>query len=127
MTIYGQNISTDPENENEDENEPLLPENSRYPTQNTTKPYTKLVVLLYLLILIVDFGGLLQLAPMTQIFETIICHKFYARYPANQDIEEINYSCKIQEVQSELVLLKGVQSCLSILPSMLVLRQIYIF
>ncbi|ATZ56072.1 hypothetical protein BCIN_12g06060 [Botrytis cinerea B05.10] len=119
MTIYGQNISIDPENENEDENEPLLPENSRYPTQNTTKPYTKLVVLLYLLILIVDFGGLLQLAPMTQIFETIICHKFYARYPANQDIEEINYSCKIQEVQSELVLLKGVQSCLSILPNLL--------
>ncbi|KAF5872750.1 putative mfs multidrug protein [Botrytis fragariae] len=119
MMIHGQNLSTNTENENENENEPLLPENNRYPAKNTTKPYTKLVVLLYLLILIVDFGGLLQIAPMTQIFETVICRKFYARYPANQGIEEINHSCKVQEVQSELALLKGVQSFLSILPNLL--------
>ncbi|KAB8295117.1 hypothetical protein EYC80_007051 [Monilinia laxa] len=106
------------QDENENEHDHLLPENSRSSlnsVHNHTKPYTKLVILLYFLVLIVDFGGLLQIALTTQIFETIIYQKFYTS-PA---VDGSNNSCKVHEVQSELVLLKGIQSLLGILPNLL--------
>lgn len=123
MMKHGQNShqNTRFENKNENEHDHLLPENSRpspYPVHNPNKPYTKLVILLYLLILIVDFGGLLQIAPTTQIFETIICQKFYR----STAVDGSNTSCKVQEIQRELAILKGIQSLLGILPSMLTLR-----
>ena len=104
----------------EHENTPLIDQpDTRFESKHT-KPYTKLVVLLYLFILVVDFGGILQIAPMTEIFEGIICRDYYAgpHSPADNVDDGQLLSCKIPPVQKEIAFLYGIQNLLQILPSL---------
>jgi hypothetical protein len=94
---------------------PSTPSTSWYPPKH--KPLI-VVSLCTLCILILDFGVYIQLAPITRIFESIICKNYYDEHPEFGMSGQIpEAECKIAAIQSELAMLKGWQALFECLPS----------
>jgi hypothetical protein len=102
---------------NTNENEPFLPASDT--TKTTYKPArwhvksTKgIVAVIYLIIILISFGGKLTVVPITRIYEFILCHYHYnsltgdAHIGFDEDLPEA--MCKGSEVQEKLnVLMAG--------------------
>lgn len=76
------------------------------------KPYVFSVIIL--LLLAVDFAGCLLEAPQTDIFEKIICDKYYA-----SALSSTERDCTVRDVQSELALVNELLRTINQLPSIL--------
>ncbi|MCJ1313181.1 hypothetical protein MMC25_006858 [Agyrium rufum] len=104
------------------ENEIEAPPISKPKANPTGYHIVPTLTLLYLLILIVDFGGVLQVAPATNIYERILCQKFYeGTIPLDESLTPQNTQsnpCKIAPIQQELALLNGIQSLIGFLPTL---------
>lgn len=81
----------------------------------TLKPRGQInpVFYIYSILFLYTFGEYLQPAPRAQLYESIICQKYYSDIgslgPAHQD-------CKTQAVQEELVLLRGIERLTELAP-----------
>jgi hypothetical protein len=87
--------------------EPLARRKS-YPHLNAKRALIHLCILIALL----DFSGYLILAPQTNIFENIICDKYYMGREEERD-------CKALAVQSELAFIRGWKDAFAQLPGLL--------
>jgi hypothetical protein len=84
---------------------------------------TTITLLLAFLAFILGFGSYLNAVPTTRIFEDIICHHYYDRQEAQHRIgltDKIDEGlCKVDEIQEELALIKGISVVAAALPGML--------
>lgn len=79
-------------------------------TDPNSRRATRVVVLVCFVIVAVDFGYVLSIAPQTEIFESIICARLH---PGDQK------NCKTPDVQGELALLIGWQETFNQLPGVI--------
>lgn len=91
---------------------PLLGHGRASPKAPKNKQW--ILFLVCVVIVTIEFGSYLSIAPQTQILESIICRRFY---PGNSNID--NVLCKRVEVQSELALINGWKDTLDALPGIL--------
>lgn len=77
-----------------------------------------IIVLCTVCVLAIDVGIFMQIAPITRILESIICHSYYERHPDLVGFEGRipEEMCKISPVQGELAMLKGWSSLFDCLP-----------
>ncbi|KAE8354466.1 major facilitator superfamily domain-containing protein [Aspergillus coremiiformis] len=73
--------------------------------------------LLCIVIVTIDFGTFLSIAPQTQIMESIICRKLHSGLLIDHPSD--NSPCKSVEVQGELALIKGWRDTLDQIPGIL--------
>ena len=99
----------------DDASAPLLAHPSSPKQQQRAHAY--LLPVLYLLILLVDFGEDLQEAPLMQIYEDIICRDYYSKQEISWVVGADTNSCRVNAVQSELAFVNGMQKFLNIMPS----------
>lgn len=67
-----------------------------------------------LLITLLELGAYLAAIPLNQVLEEIICRSFHPRPPPSTD----DPRCKNQDVQAELSIVRGWQSTLDYIPSL---------
>lgn len=84
-----------------------LAKRKSYPYINPKRALIQLCFLIALL----DFSGYLILAPQTNIFENIICDKYYMGREGERD-------CKAVAVQSELAFIRGWKDAFAQLPGL---------
>ncbi|KAL9624637.1 MAG: hypothetical protein Q9160_001302 [Pyrenula sp. 1 TL-2023] len=75
---------------------------------------SRFVLQLCLLMLFWDFAQYLVIAPLTEVFEDIICKRYHAE--AVRHPQPFVRDCKVNEVQKELALVKGWKDALSQVP-----------
>ncbi|KAL4882183.1 major facilitator superfamily domain-containing protein [Aspergillus karnatakaensis] len=90
------------------ESTPLLPSGS---PQNSRPKTGWFLFLLCTVVITIDFGGFLSVAPQTQILENIICRDMHPNVAASSSI------CKDTDVQSELALITGWKNTFDQLPA----------
>ena len=100
-----------------DESTPLISE-LRSDNQTITNSFAQrhVIPLLYVIVFCAMFGVLLQPAPRTQIYESIICGDYYSNIDTYLGDDR---DCKIQPVQEELALIRGVERLTELIPGAL--------
>ncbi|KZF26174.1 MFS general substrate transporter [Xylona heveae TC161] len=112
--------SRNPEGQYNSETTPLLQYANppqRYPPRFPKSVYVFCMTLL--LILIIDVSNDIQKAPQTEIFEKIICRRFYrdGNHALSDSASSLErYDCKIEPVQSEVALINGWLDTFAMLP-----------
>jgi hypothetical protein len=80
--------------------------------------FRRVVGLCFVLAFVIDGGAFLQMAPRTQIIESIICKQQFPDQIRNSSLALGEDSlCKGESVQSELAYLNGIQQSLDVIPS----------
>ncbi|PYH40629.1 MFS transporter [Aspergillus saccharolyticus JOP 1030-1] len=102
----------------------LLPDPRGQQLQNKNTPRRSRWILLFVCFIIVtlDFGDYLSIAPQLQIYEDIICHRVHPELFAgglDRLTAASNALCKSADVQGELALLVGWKDTFSMLPGMI--------
>jgi hypothetical protein len=68
---------------------------------------TRFLLQLCFLVFLIDFSGYLTVAPLTELFENIICRYYYADSRFPQPLGGLGLDCKADVVQSELAFIRG--------------------
>lgn len=73
-------------------------------------PYKKIIVLVGLLIVLLDFGDMLRTTPKIRLFELSICRRYYLAHDRSRigpggNVDES--LCKVDEIQESLALVRG--------------------
>lgn len=98
------------------ENDPLLPE-QYFQAQHGVLLRKRLLLLIFVCVVAVDFGSYLSYAPQLAIFEGLICRQFYGSGEDGSVLSDGNGSqCKSPEVQGELALILGWKDTLDQVP-----------
>ncbi|KAK0710408.1 major facilitator superfamily domain-containing protein [Apiosordaria backusii] len=71
-------------------------------------------------VILLDIGRYLSLAPQTAILESIVCNQYYAQNQPNTILEPRFNKCKIEPVQSEVAIINGWKDVFGTLPAILV-------
>ena len=76
------------------------------------------IYLCFLMILCVDSGAFLQVAPRTQLFESIICRNLYSSFLLDhRPPDKGDDPCKDGNVQSKVAFVQGMQQLFDCVPS----------
>jgi len=92
-----------------DETVPLLSSTKGVVPPVNTAIRRRVFIALLAMICVLDLGAVLGQSPATQIYEEIICWKYYSS-PSKDPSKAFNiidYDCKVEPVQSELAYLTG--------------------
>ncbi|MCJ1478672.1 hypothetical protein MMC13_007353 [Lambiella insularis] len=102
------------------ETTPFLASSTHVPSTSDPKRETgshnHVMNILYAMISLIMCGVYLELAPRTEIYESIICRAYYASidgHEYNQSLQD----CKVTAVQNKLALVKGGERLLELVPS----------
>lgn len=95
--------------EEEDESGTLLPDAQS--SSDSSRSSRFILIQLCVVMLLFDFTQYSVYAPLTEVFEEIICNNFYPPGSLERD-------CKSVPVQSELALVKGYKDAFNQIPSM---------
>lgn len=90
---------------------------------NYSSAASRYVRQLCVILLIVDFVMFSSYAPLTAVFEDIICNKYYS---SSIPSSLLQHDCKVAPVQSELAFVKGYKDTLSQIPSRLSCSILYL-
>lgn len=86
-------------------------------SQTTDSRGRNVIILIFMIVIICDFGGVLGYAPQLQLFEKIICDEHYASVGPLGALDGLDPSrCKSQAVQAELALINGWKDTFETLP-----------
>ncbi|KAL4935447.1 major facilitator superfamily domain-containing protein [Aspergillus oleicola] len=101
------------------ETTPLLPPQPQPAQASTTHPLRhnahKILLLVFMVAITIDFGDCLSTTPRTQILENIICHNFHPDTATTSNPSQ----CKDADVQSELALINGWKDTFDQLPGII--------
>lgn len=73
-------------------------------------PYKKIIVLVGLLIILLDFADMLRTTPKIRLFEISICRRYYLAHDKSRINPDGNVDealCKVDEIQQSLALVRG--------------------
>ncbi|KAJ5280424.1 MFS general substrate transporter [Penicillium angulare] len=98
------------------ENRPLLGSSEVQPTPTSKSQKLTVMIATITLILAIDFGFFLTVAPQTKVFESIVCQNYIAGLPKNMGKTLAEDICKSELVQSELALVNGWKDTSDVLP-----------
>lgn len=107
---------------NHEETTPLLPTVVGTPETPTSKSETThprasyILSIVCIMLVLVEFGGDLNVAPQNQIFESIICNDFYGHGAREGSL--VHRDCKVEPIQRELALVNGWKDMFDHIPSM---------
>lgn len=106
-----------------DDTFPLVSVRSPSPTNASQDFFLSryITILCYLTVFLLDVGAVLQEAPRTQIWESILCKEHYYNMSfSGKDGSEggTDRRCKDERIQSQLAMLRGMQQLFDCLPGM---------
>ena len=102
-----------------DEESPLLERASALPPSKSSwrrRLDQHVVILCFILIILLEIGVYLQLAPLNELVEQIICRDYLAEHKERGMLGLQDPRCKNAEVQGKLAMLRGWQSTFDCIP-----------
>ena len=94
----------------QNETSPLLPNTSSANASEDSNARSFFILLIICsLMVLLDFGGYLNIAPQTDIFQDILCRKYYQDNEGSGRLIALpsREMCKIEPIQSELAIING--------------------
>lgn len=86
------------------------------------KHWFGIIIVATLIVFLVDFGGFVSLAPLTRLYESISCYKYYATHdPSGIPVTGIipEEMCKVSSVQDTVAVLNSWQNVWDVIPGIL--------
>jgi hypothetical protein len=119
-----------------DEDEPLLQDDNLQRTDSHTHPFLHtthspriIIALIFAIIFVLACGGQLMAVPAIRLYEDIICHLYYENLDGEGHVGPGGYidekQCKGDEVQGQLNVLLAVLHFLSAIPGDYIIRKKY--